>query len=363
MFNKYKVSTPRRFFYYKNSSFKKNGVWIHSCSLGETRAIAPIVNNLKYHSNITVITDTGFKEAQKYQNSDIRFLPFEIFLPFWITKQRAIIVLEAELWYMLFVVAKAKGAKTYLINARINTKSYNKYLKFRWFYLQIFKNIDTVLAQSEDDKQRLQTLGAKNVIVAGNIKLATKIKPNIFYQKPQGLIITAGSTHDGEEEIILRAFDSLLDNKKLFIVPRHPQRFEQVNKIIKNFIKDKNYTYSKFKDKDAFDSDIILVDVMGELINIYQISDIVILGGGFKPMGGHNPLEPATFGVKLISGDKIFNQKSLFNLIDNYVLTNNNNLTNTLLNHANILPSFINTNINLDIYNNELKEFINPIKI
>ena len=349
---------------FKNIKFDKNGVWLHSCSLGETTAIAPLVNNSKYNTNLTVITDTGYKEGLKYNNTTVRFLPFEIFLPFWVSQQKALIVMEAELWYMMFLVAKSKGAKTFLINARINTKSYKKYLKFKWFYKKVFANIDVVLAQTDEDKIRLKSLGAKSVKVAGNIKLATTIKTTKTYKKPKALVITAGSTHEDEELIILKAFDALMqETKKLIIVPRHPQRFNEVDKLIQEFIKKKEYSYSRFSHDNSFDSDIILIDMMGELINIYAISDIVILGGGFRAMGGHNPLEPATFGVKLISGDKIFNQKSLFLLIDNYILCTKETLTQSLASYDKIKPSLINATFDFETYNSELKEFINPIKI
>jgi 3-deoxy-D-manno-octulosonic-acid transferase len=270
--------------------------------------------------------------------------------------------MEAELWYMLFVVAKARGAKTYLINARINTRSYHKYLRFRWFYTQIFKHIDVVLAQSNEDKTRLESLGATNVKVAGNIKLATHIAPTQNYDKPHALTLTAGSTHEGEERVILEAFHALEESdKKLLIVPRHPERFESVSQEVETFAQAHGYSASRFSQNKHLDTQIVVIDVMGELINLYAISDIVILGGGFNPKGGHNPLEPATFGVKLISGDQIFNQKALFELVENYQLCDDTSLTETLKNHKEIQPSSINGELDLEVYNEALKEFITPL--
>jgi len=186
---------------FKNTKFDKNGVWLHSCSLGETTAIAPLVNNSKYNTNLTVITDTGYKEGLKYNNTTVRFLPFEIFLPFWITKQKILLGMEAELWYMLFYTAFKNSTKTVLINARINDKSYKNYLKFKFFYQYIFCHIDIVYAQSQKDRNRLLSLGAKRVEIIGNIKMLQTIEPKYIFTKPSNsYIITAGSTHNNENK-------------------------------------------------------------------------------------------------------------------------------------------------------------------
>ena len=302
--------------------------------MGEVRAIKPLIKEFEEESNISVITNTGFDEA-KTICKNVRFLPFEIFLPFWITRQKVLVVMEAELWYMLFLMAKKKGAKTLLINARISDKSYKSYLRFRFFYKKIFENIDKVFAQSEVDKQRLQELGAKNVEVIGNIKLAQLPKRRALFEKPNITTIVAASTHEGEEELILNSYKKEVG--KLIIVPRHPERFLKVEELIKNYIKDKNLTFHKFSIKEDFSSDIVLVDVMGILNDVYEIGDITILGGAFAKIGGHNPIEPAFFKNVIISGKNIFNQKSLFECIKNYYLIENSELkeylekANTLL--------------------------------
>ena len=324
---KYKKAIPSKFFLIDNKKFEENKIWFHSCSMGETRAIKPLIENYKDNVNLSVITNTGFDEA-KTITQNVRFLPFEIFLPFWITKQKVLVVMEAELWYMLFLVAKRKGAKTFLINARISDKSYNSYKKFAFFYKMIFKNIDKVFAQSEVDKTRLEELGATNIEVIGNIKLAQLPSKKLDLAKPEGVLITAGSTHENEEELVLKSYKK--EFGKLVIVPRHPERFIKVDNLIKEYIKGKNLTYHKYSDNENFNSDIILVDKMGILNDIYAISDVVILGGAFEKIGGHNPIEPAYFGCKLISGKNIFNQKSLFECINNYYLVEENELGNYL---------------------------------
>ncbi|XPV69246.1 MAG: lipid IV(A) 3-deoxy-D-manno-octulosonic acid transferase [Halarcobacter sp.] len=325
---KYKVAIPSKFFLKNNPSFKEEKIWFHTCSMGETKAIKPLVDSIK-DVNISVITNTGYEEAKKLSSS-VRYLPFEIFLPFWIKKQKALVVMEAELWYMLFLSAKQKGCKTYLINARISDKSYNSYKKFSFFYKRVFANIDKIFAQSELDKKRLEELGGKNIEVIGNIKLAQVPKLTKKLLKPEEILITAGSTHENEEELVLNAYDRKYG--KLVIVPRHPERFEKVDSLIKAYISKNNLSYHRFSQNENFDSDIVLVDVLGELNNIYAISDVVILGGAFEKIGGHNPIEPAYFSCKLISGKNIFNQYSLFECVKNYSIIENDQLKEKLEN-------------------------------
>jgi len=332
--SKYKKSIPARFFLYKNPPFCEKRYWFHSCSLGETRALRPVIEQFE-KVNISVITNTGFEEAKKYKNADVRFLPYEIFLPFWVKPCNTLIVMEAELWYMLFYTAKRKCSKTVLLNARISEKSYPKYLKFKWFYKKIFQNIDLVLAQSETDRQRLVSLGAKNVEVVGNIK--TYFNPSITtrYIKTKPLIVVA-STHENEEKLILENLP--LNEYQVVVVPRHPERFEEVYKILNNYgsavrISD----ICKNGEKECkLDGDLILMDKMGELVNLYAVADIVILGGSFVDnVGGHNPVEAAYFNKPIISGKYIFNQKALYSEVDGIVICDVDEITDQLKNIQN----------------------------
>jgi 3-deoxy-D-manno-octulosonic-acid transferase len=307
------------------------------------------------------VTNTGHAEAREI-SQNVRFLPYEILLPYWISEQKLLVVMEAELWYMLFLLAKRRGIPTMLINARVSDRSYPKYKKFEFVYKKIFENIDFVYAQSDKDKQRLEELGAKNVQVCGNIKIATDIQPTIEYKKPQNSeIITAGSTHKGEEEIILDSFLAIKDDNrdlKLIIVPRHPERFDEVDEMIKEKIKDTNLLYHRFAHTPHFDSDIILVDKMGELINIYAISDTVLLAGSFMPnIGGHNPIEAAYFGAKVISGEHYFNQQPLYDIVDNIKVIPTEELTTTLKDRENLQTTSINQSSDISMIVERIKEY------
>jgi len=317
---KYRQSIPARFFLWKNPPLKSGGFWFHSCSFGEAKAIAPLVEALpKTLLRMTTTTQTGKSVIDTYTKQS-RYLPFEPLLFGWLQPQRALVVMEAEFWYLLFALAKRRGARTLLINARMSDRSFPKYLKIAWLYRQIFRHIDVVYAQTPKDKVRLEQLGAKNVMVTGNIKLAMLPKPTKTLAKPDGLLVCAGSTHKGEEEIILDAFGAFLKEypeAKLAIVPRHPERF------------------------DDFESTVILVDVLGELVNIYAISDIVILGGAFVPVGGHNAAEAAQFGCRILSGPHYFNQKDIFEAVEGIAIVEPANLGRRLLQYGQIKPASI----------------------
>jgi len=326
---KYQEAIPARFFLKNNKFFSQEKLWFHACSMGEVQALKSIIDELEDEVNISVITNTGKQKALSMTNN-VRYLPYELFLPFWIKKQKALVVMEAELWYFMFLFARINKIPTYLINARISDKSYASYKKYTWFYKYIFSNIDKIFAQSIEDKKRLEELGASNIEVIGNIKLTNLPKVNKNIKKLDEVVITAGSTHESEEKLVLESWNK--DLGKLIIVPRHPERFDEVYLLIENMFKNTNTSYHRYTNDDSLNSDIVLIDVMGELNNIYAISDVVILGGGFiKSAGGHNPIEPAFFNTKLISGKTIFNQKSLFECVNNYYLIEENELKSYLV--------------------------------
>ena len=357
---KYKESIPARFFLFKNPSFKqKNALWFHVCSLGEARALKPILQELDgCDVNITTITQTGQEEAKKY-DVELRYLPYELFLPFWIKNQKVLVVLEAEFWYMLFQIAKNRGAKVILLNARISDKSVKKYLQFTWFYKKLLANVEIIYAQSEVDKNRFIALGAKNIEVIGNIKLAGEIKHTKEYKKPDIETIVAGSTHEGEEKHALSAFlEYKKEHKcKFIIVPRHPERFDAVYTLMQEAAEHNSLTLSRWSEKQNFEADMILVDTMGELNNIYRISDIAILGGAFKEdVGGHNPLEPAHFGCKIITGKHFFHQKELFKYVHHVQYVEGSEIKEALVKTKDLPPSMVEESINLEPIIKKIKE-------
>ena len=341
---KYRKSIPARFFLWKNPPLQPGGIWFHSCSFGEARAIKPLLEQLPPESlRMTTTTHTGKEVIENYTPQN-HYLPFEPLLFGWLRPQKALVVMEAEFWYLLFVLAKKRGAKTMLINARMNDRSYPRYKKMRWFYKQIFAAIDLVYAQTQTDKERLEALGAKEVVVTGNIKLAALPQPTRTLPKPQGLLVCAASTHEGEEEIILNAFAQLkqeVPDAKLALVPRHPERFEKVATLVEAFANKEQMAWHRFSQEPSLEYDVTLVDAMGELVNLYAISDVVILGGAFVPVGGHNGAEAAQFGCKILSGPHYFNQKDIFDAVEGIVVVEKENLARRLQQYGQIKPATI----------------------
>ena len=335
--SKYRHSIPARFFLWKNPPLKPDGIWFHSCSFGEAKAIKPLVDALPQELlRMSTTTQTGYEAVSAYTKASA-YLPFEPLLFFWIRPQKVLLVMEAEFWYLLFALAKKRGAKTLLVNARMSDRSFPKYQKMAWLYREIFKYIDEVYAQTPTDKERLELLGAKNVTVTGNIKLSTLPQPTVALAKPEGMLVCGASTHEGEEALILEAYLALKNqesNAKLLLVPRHPERFGKVVQMAEEFAKRESLSMQRYSQNRGLVSDIIVVDVLGELVNLYAISDLVILGGAFVPAGGHNAAEAAQFGCKIISGKSYFNQRDIFSAIEGIVAVEASNLSAQVLQHT-----------------------------
>lgn len=346
---KYRESLPARFFGFKNPPFAPHDIWFHVCSLGEAKAIAPIIERIKEKRiAISVITHTGFEAASKYA-AQVRYLPYEVWLWFWIERPKTVVVLEAEFWYLLFRLAHARGARVIALNARISERSFPKYYRMRWFYRCLLGECDRIFCQSSEDMARFIALGARNVEVVGNIKLAQKIEALKAYPKPQGTVIVAGSTHEGEEEAILDAFAAYRERNpgaKLLVVPRHPERFGKVAELIAQRLPQMELV--RWSQSQTIGADITLIDAMGELNNLYAISDVAILGGAFKPIGGHNPLEPAYFGCKIITGKEIFHQRELFKYVSHVQFVDSAQIAHALAEAETLPPSQVNATIDLE---------------
>lgn len=346
---KYRHSIPARFFLWKNPSFKPHDIWFHVCSLGEAKAIAPLIELLgDTKVAITTITHTGYEAALKYP-AQVRYLPYEFWLWLWIRAPKMVVVLEAEFWYLLFRITHARGAHVIALNARISERSFGKYYKMRWFYKRLLTQCDRIFCQSNEDMVRFIALGATNVEVLGNIKLAQKIAATREYAKPEGTLIVAASTHEGEEEPIIRGFLAYKKSDphaKLLVVPRHPERFEKVFGLIQKTAP--TMTLSRWSQSTELSADITLINAMGELNNLYAISDVAILGGAFAPVGGHNPLEPAHFGCKIITGEHIFSQRELLKYVHHVQFVAPEDIDKALANAQTLPPSRVDETIGIE---------------
>ncbi len=230
---KFRRSLKARFFLWRNPPFATPQKWLfHACSLGEVNAVLPFVKALG--GVLTTTTATGFDAARR-AGVEVRFLPFEPLLWWWLPRVERLVVFEAELWRNLFAAAQKNGAQTILLNARISTRSLPRYRRFAWFYARLFAHVDAVLAQSSEDAARLEMLGARRVRVLGNVKSALVARPTRTLAKNFARVVVLASTHAGEEarlcEQIARV--GLPADAQIVVVPRHPERFAEVDAALR----------------------------------------------------------------------------------------------------------------------------------
>lgn len=323
------------FYSFKNLDKNKKTIVFHAVSVGETNALESLIKRTRQEfpdSNIilTTTTRTGQEIAnKKLKNTvtEITYFPYDfVFSVYSFLKQAnpdVIFIAETEIWPDFVYISKKMNIPVYIINGRISPHSYNGYKKFSFFFKPVLNLYKGILMQTQGDAQRITDIGAKPDIVKcmGNLKFditqninAEETEKLIQELKPSKLIIAA-STHKGEDEIILDAF---LDTKKkmpdlkLMLAPRHPERYAQVEELIKST----GLSYGKRSSGDSFEQkDIIMLDTMGELMKMFSICEFAFIGGSFSTTGGHNPLEANIWGKPVISGECVFNFKDIYTFL------------------------------------------------
>ncbi len=319
------------FFKDNNTKIVKNSqkltIWIHAVSVGEVIAVSNLIKKLtsKYDIVLSTITDTGQKVARdrfKDCSVNVIYMPFDI--PCAINKTLKhfnpsfVMLTETELWPNLMRIV-SQNLPLMLINGRLSEKSYKGYGKIKFFIKPLLNKFSIICVQEDGYRERFINLGAdqSKIYVTGNMKFDIELEKIVFTWEDRipHPVIVAGSTHESEEEIILDAFLKLNMPVSLLIAPRHPERFENVEGLIKRKIKSlANYNIF-FSRLSGLPSDlnlsssacIILVDQMGILGSLYRVSDIAIIGGSFIPHGGQNPLEPAYWQKPIICGPHMHN--------------------------------------------------------
>lgn len=308
---------------------QKQILWFHANSLGETKAALSFVEYIKRKNNNTYIvfssvTETGKEIAEKSRLIDLSFyMPLDF--SFTMNKllkriqPKAIFIIETDFWYQFLKCAKKQGAKIFLVSGKISSKSLKRYRKAFFFSKRLFSFIDHFCLQNSEYEKAFASLGidAKKLSITGNIKFAQKIKTyqekelvgfrNILKIKPGDKVITLASTHSPEEIELLDSID--ISKYKVLIAPRHPHRF---NKVFADL--SKKYPIKRLSKPSTIKEDtrIILIDAIGIVPILYQISDLAIVGGSFTDsVGGHNVLEPLMLNTATIFGPYMYGQKDL----------------------------------------------------
>lgn len=307
-------------------------VWVHAVSVGETIAAAPMVRRLLARNpDITVLmtamTDTGLTQAMKMFGSQVQYAYAPYDTPGSIRRflnrvnPRILVIMETEIWPNMIRQSRARGVPVFLINARLSERSAQGYERVKRLVAPIMRSISWVAAQAEKDAERFRRIGvaASKVAVTGSVKFDVDIPEAVrqeSLQLKQSLsnrpVWVAGSTHEGEDAQLLAAHKQLLRNQPealLIIVPRHPERFESVADLV---LQNEFSLARRSLGGDFSGAQVYLGDTMGELMMLYGASDVAFVGGSLIQRGGHNPLEPAGWGIPVVSGHHVFNFETIY---------------------------------------------------
>jgi len=333
--NRFRKSLLQRMGFFQSSSFKRP-IWVHAASVGEVRCSIPLLRKIKKecpHSKIilTTMTSTGNKTAKTFlpEANQVLFIPIDHPLVIRRALQKIqpclLLIAETELWPNLLRSCGKKGIPIVLFNGRISQKSFQRYLFFKFFFKQCLKYISCFLMQTEEDRARIIEMGGEpqKAKAVGNLKFDQTF-PSFTSEamaemsKSLGLrgnedILIAGSTHSGEEEILVSLYKELKESDPhlvLILAPRHLERLEEVENILNKESlswQRKTSFLMRGSGSDQEQSRVILLDTMGELIGLYGLGTLVFVGGSLVPVGGHNPLEPLLFRKCVFFGPYMFN--------------------------------------------------------
>ncbi len=316
------------FFNLSFTTYSSSYIWVHAVSVGEVMASIPFLGGLKenYPSRkiiLSTITDTGQKVAKEKAPQGVItvYLPFDI--PFIIERvlkkvnPEILILIETELWPNLLKKFKGENIPIILLNGRISEKSLRGYQKISFFMKKVLSYVDFFGMQNEIYAERIKKfdINSNKISNLGNFKF--DITPSSYIpewiKKIQNPIIIAGSTHEGEEDLLSSVYVDLkkdFSDLNFIIAPRHPERFKEVEEMLKakgiKFIK-RTALNGEHNASQKINGTIIILDTIGELSSVYQISDIAIIGKSFYGYGGQNPFEPAFWGKPIICGPHMEN--------------------------------------------------------
>lgn len=313
-------------------------VWFHGASVGEINAIKPLIIEFqKQHPAerivLTTMTTTGLNAAKSLKGVDVEFSPLDS--PLAVSgflnsfNPKALIIIDTELWPNMLGLAKKHGCRIAIVNARMQEKNCISYLKHKTLVEDLISaNLSKVMCITEADKDRFIRIGVpkQNVTVSGNIKYDLKPRESMFNEARAlksalfgDCVFGAISTHDGEEKAVidgyLKAKETIRD-LKLVLVPRH----QTAGTLSCEYLDKAGISYvrkSTLKSLSDFTGEVLIGDTIGEIESYFGLCDLVLMGGSFVNIGGHNPLEPAFFSLPILTGPDYHNFTEQFDkLID-----------------------------------------------
>ena len=353
--HKYREGLSERLGWVRVHTDKRPTIWLHAVSVGEVLAVSRLVGELdrafpEFRLLISTTTKTGQDLArERFGHERVFYCPLD--LP-WATraylkalKPRMLILAETEFWPNLLSGCNRRGIPVAVVNARISDRSWPRYRFFKRIWRPLLSSLERVLAQSEIDAERLRALGCgpERVTVSGNLKFDVRAAveaeaTRMLKAGAEGArFVVAGSTLEGEEAALLEAWPRLLTSDKnlvMVIAPRHPERFAAVAALLDQSGVDW-VRRSGWKSEDTLRAgQVVLLDTIGELASVYSLAAVAFVGGSLVAAGGHNPLEPAQFGVPIVMGPHYANFRAITEDLrkhDALRITEKEDLTNTLM--------------------------------
>ncbi len=330
----YRSAWPERLGYLQLAPSLRPRLWVHAVSVGEAQAAAVLVRALAArfpHLEVvmTTTTPTGAECVARELGDTVRrfFFPFDLPVAMrrFLTRVLpvAVVIMETELWPNLLAECRRLGVPVLLANARLSPRSFRGYRRIPGITRTLLGNVDRIAAQSSEDARRFVALGADPARVsdAGNIKFdagvpagiideGASLRHEIGRERP---VWIAGSTHEGEEALVLRAHAVVKDRHRqalLVLAPRHPERFGRVYDLCRHC----GFETVRRSRSDACSTstDVLLLDTMGDLARFYGASDVAFVGGSLVGIGGHNPLEAARLAVPVVTGPHITNFEAIY---------------------------------------------------
>jgi len=303
-------------------------LWLHAVSVGEVEIARRLVRELEAEGSefpvlVTATTATGLDLARRTMGDAVSVIPCPLDLPgalgrvFDAARPRALVVVETELWPEMLHQAGRRGVPTAVVNARLSDSSFRSYRRVRLLLEPLLEPMNLVLARSQSDADRFAALGVplETIRTAGNIKydLEPDSSPLSWIDAVRSAaggrpIIVAGSTMEGEEAVVLDAVARLEAGGRpvfLILAPRHPERFEAVADLVAG--RGFRLTRRSPGEPPTGKTSVFLLDTIGELARAYKTAAVGFVGGSLAPTGGHNPLEPAVWGVPVLSGSHVHN--------------------------------------------------------
>jgi 3-deoxy-D-manno-octulosonic-acid transferase len=312
-------------------------IWIHAVSVGEVLTARALARDLKErYPRLRLFLSTTTIAGQQVARRNVQHVDAVFYFPLdfafivrrtlSLVKPRVFIMMETEIWPNLLRICRAKGVKTLLINGRISSRSYPRYRFIRPFFRHVLGDVDRFCMQGEESSRRLIDLGAdpSRVTVTGSLKFDSLEMPapvshgkprervlRFFRLAPNRVVVVAGSTMRGEEAAMLRAFKQIkasVPGALAILAPRQPERFGEVERLAR----DAGFATVRRSDLpiDAEPrADVVVLDSLGELAQLYQLATAVFVGGSLVDNGGHNILEPAVFGKPIVFGPHMQNFK------------------------------------------------------